>query len=255
MSLESPVSSILPVHPNDQTKTPNIESQWDKPDIGPRLKPAIKAVYENWSDLTGDELTRHLHNIRARAGATVLDVGCCFGQDLRLLATNGVETKKMYAIDISHEFCDLGFDLSQDRSKMEAKFIHRDISDQPLRLQQLDVKMDIILVCQLLHLFNQEQQILVTKSIVQFSRPGSVVIGYQRAHPETCNIARPFGVMFLHNLDTFRDMWRQVEGETGTKWRVEVEMVDLAEWGLEKEDCEWMPLSWAGINFVAVGES
>ena len=192
---------------------------------------------------------------RTRAGAIVLDLGCCFGQGLRLLAANGVETNNMYAIDISHEFWDLGFDLLRNRSKMEAKFIHRDILDQPLRLQQLDGKMDIILACQFLHLLNQEQQILVTKSIVQFSRPGSVVIGYQRAHPETCNIARPFGVMFLHNLDTFRDMWRQVEGETGTKWRVEVEMVDLAEWRLEKEDCERMPLSWAGINFVVKRES
>lgn len=63
MSIESPLSSVLPIDSDDQTKVPSIESPWYKPDIGPRLKPAIKAVYEKWIDLTGDELTRHLHNI------------------------------------------------------------------------------------------------------------------------------------------------------------------------------------------------
>lgn len=193
---------------------------------------------------------------RARAGATILDLGCCFGQNLRLLASNGVETTNMYAIDIGSEFWDLGFDLFRDRSKMKATFIRGDIFDSTSsRLQQLDGKMDIILACQFLHLFSQDLQILATKKIVQLSRPGSVVIGYQRAHPQTGKITRPFGVMYLHNLDTFRDMWRQVEGETGTKWRVEVEMVDLAEWGMENEDFEWMPPPWMGINFVVTRES
>lgn len=192
---------------------------------------------------------------RARAGATILDLGCCFGQDLRLLAANGVETTNMYATDISGELWDLGFDLFRDRSKMKAAFIQGDILNPPPRLQQLDGKMDIILVCQFLHLFSQEQQILATKKIVQLSRPGSVVVGYQRAHPDTLKPARTFLVRYLHNLDTFRDMWHQVEGETGTKWRVEAEMVDLTEWGVEKEDFEWMPPPRTGINFFVRRES
>ena len=38
-------------------------SPWYKPNIGPRLKPVIKTVYETWSGLTGDVLLDHLHCI------------------------------------------------------------------------------------------------------------------------------------------------------------------------------------------------
>lgn len=287
MSLDNPLSFTLPIDSDDQTKTPNIESLWYKPDVGSRLKPAIQAVFEHWSDIAGDELTHHLHHVRdkawqhfrypcigewifllpimtqmsvwpdilkrARADGTVLDLGCCFGQNLRLLAANGVETTNMYAMDITSEFWDLGFDLFRDDSKMKATFIRRDILEPSLRLEPLDGKMDIILACLFLHLFSREQQILATKRIIQFSRPGSMVIGYQRAHPQTYTVIRPGYVMYLHNLDTFRDLWRQVEAETGTKWQLKVEMVEIEEWGLEKEDHKWIP--WAGINFVATRES
>lgn len=63
MLLESPVSSVLPIDGNDEAKTPSRESQWYRPDIGPRLKQAMKAVYENWIDITGNVLIRHLHSI------------------------------------------------------------------------------------------------------------------------------------------------------------------------------------------------
>ena len=40
-----------------------LECSWFKADIGPRLKPVTKRVYEVWSGLTGDELDTHLHSI------------------------------------------------------------------------------------------------------------------------------------------------------------------------------------------------
>lgn len=120
---------------------------------------------------------------RARAGTIILDLGCCFGQNLGLLAANGVETASMYAIHISSEFWSLSFDLFREGSKTKATFIHRDTFDQSLRLQQLEGKIDIILVCQLLHLFGQEHQILATKSTVQLFRPGSVALDInERTH-------------------------------------------------------------------------
>lgn len=41
----------------------NMNSPWYKPNIGPRLKPVIRRVYETWSGLSGDELIDHLHYI------------------------------------------------------------------------------------------------------------------------------------------------------------------------------------------------
>ena len=39
------------------------ESPWYKAEIGPRLKPVIRRVYETWSGLIDDELIGHLHDI------------------------------------------------------------------------------------------------------------------------------------------------------------------------------------------------
>ena len=183
---------------------------------------------------------------RAQAGATVLDLGCCFGQNLRLLAADDVPTNQMYAVDISAEFWILGFELFRDQEKMKATFLEAEILDQLSDLQQLDGRMDIIMACQFLHLFDWDRQVVTMKRIVGFSRPGSVVLGYQRAQVQAREIVRPWGAMYFHNEETFRMIWRQVESETGTRWKVGVSMVDLQEWDME----DWMPSDRKGINLI-----
>lgn len=187
---------------------------------------------------------------RAQSCATVLDLGCGFGQNLRLLAANGVSPENMYASDISPELWELGFDLFRDKARMTAKFIEADILDTASQLRQLNGRMDIIIACQFLHLFSWEQQIVAMKRIVGFSRPGSILIGYQRAQVQAQEISRKWGRMYYHTAETFREIWRQVEGQTGTKWEVSVSMVDLQTWGMEDEDIDWMPTGPKGINFV-----
>ena len=91
---------------------------------------------------------------RARSGATVLDLGCCFGQDLRLLAANGVSPEYMYASHISSELWELGFDLFRDKAKMTAQFIQTNIFDTASHLKLLNGRIDIIIACQFLHLFS-----------------------------------------------------------------------------------------------------
>ena len=60
---------------------------------------------------------------RTKAGATVLDLGCCFGQDLRRLVADGGSMDNMYASDLNRELWDIGFDLFRDRDRMKARFI------------------------------------------------------------------------------------------------------------------------------------
>ena len=275
---------------------------WYKPEIGPRLKPVTKDVYERWSGLSGDELKTHLHIIvcspilfcpysdthsrdqrdkawpideypcigewifllpgitafpeypqilqRAQAGATVLDLGCCFGQNLRFLAASDVPTTQMYAVDINAELWKLGFELFRDKEKMKATFLQADIFGQSSDLQQLDHRMDIIFACQFLHLFDWNQQVIAIKRIVGFSRPGSVLLGFQRAQVEAREIERQWGTMYFHNEETFKKIWQQVGSETGTEWEVSASMVDLQEWGMEDEDLDWEPSDPKGINFV-----
>ena len=161
----------------------------------------------------------------------------------------------MYASDISHELWNLGFELFRDRDKMKAVFIEGDFLRLDSELCQLNGQIDIIISCQFLHLFDWDKQVVAIKRIIELSRPGSVVIGYQRAQLQAQEIARPWGQMYFHNAETFREIWRQAEAGTGSRWQVQVALVDLTEWGMEQEDFEWMPEGRRGINFVVVRQS
>ena len=182
----------------------------------------------------------------------ILDMGHCYGQNLRLLASNQVPTDKMYATDVNNELWELGFELFKDTEKMHATFIHADIFDRDSGLGRWDRCMDIVLACQFLYLFDWEGQMVAMKRIVRLSRPGCLVVGYQRGQVQAQECERPWGTMHLHDMESFRSIWEQVGKETGTRWTLNASMVDLRNWGMEAEDTAWMPAGHRGINFVAM---
>ena len=88
---------------------------------------------------------------RVQKSATVLNLGCSLGRDLRPLAADGAPSENMYASDLHSELWDIGFDLFRDRDTMEARFIQADIFDPDTPLRDLSGKIDITIVCQFLH--------------------------------------------------------------------------------------------------------
>lgn len=192
---------------------------------------------------------------RAQAGDSVLDLGCGLGQDLRLLATDGAPPLNMYAIDISRDLWDLGFELFNDREKMTATFVETNVLDSISGLQKLNGSFDVIIANQFIHLFDWEGQVSVIKRVVELSRPGSTLIGYQRAQVPPREIERQWGKMYFHDDETYKSLWQRVELETKSAWDLKVRLVDLSEWGMEEEDMAWMPAGRKGINFVVTRRS
>ena len=176
-----------------------------------------------------------------------MDLGCCFGQDLRLFAAHGAPTNRMYGVDINKEVWDLGYELFKDRDKMQAQFVEADIFDKGSPLVRMQEKCDIIIACQFFHLFSWNGQKEALSCCVRLSRIDSVVIGYQRGQDEAQVVQRSWGDMFIHDLQSFQQLWALVEEETGTRWSMRFSTVSLLEWGMEPEDIEWMPL---GCNFI-----
>eukprot|EP01083_Nonionella_stella_P238449 835582_1 len=59
--------------------------------------------------------------------ATILDIGCCFGTDLRYCLYLGCKKHQVLGVDISSDFIELGFDFFGDKSVLKNRFISDDI--------------------------------------------------------------------------------------------------------------------------------
>lgn len=191
---------------------------------------------------------------RIKAGDAILDLGSCFGQDLRILAADGAPTNNMFASDIVSEFWGLSYKLYKDQETMKAQFTQADIFD-PASLQHLKGKIDIILANHFLHLWNWGQQIEAAKNMVSLTKPGAWFVG--------CHIGSylgqefPFDIggkaggltMFLHNTETTEKFWKQVGDELNIEFSVDAAECSLSEW-LEPEDFVWMNKTCVGVSFA-----
>lgn len=195
------------------------------------------------------------------AGSCILDIGCCFGQDLRFLAADGAPTTNMYATDIVPDFWQLSYDLFRDKGSFGARFITADILDPVSPLSHIETKIDIFLVNQVFHLLNRARQLAMAKNIVALSQPNSWIVGWQigsisgralSVRTETGGGAGSAGsdTRLFHNDETWRELWQQVGQETNTEWSTETRRQPLSEWGYEKDDTDWMGPGAMGFEFV-----
>ncbi|KAL9051412.1 MAG: hypothetical protein Q9162_006019 [Coniocarpon cinnabarinum] len=214
----------------------------------------LKSVIQ-WAQLD-DEYEDILQ--RVKNGETMLDVGCAMGQDLRHLAAGGAPTENMYATDLIPEFWEASYDLFCDRSKMRAKFICSDVFDQNSELARtLFGRVDIFVCGDFFHLFDWEKQIEAATRVVELSRAGSgtMIIGKQIGRRPGKAVVSGWGkkdVLFLHDEETFQDLWSEVEQRTSTEWIVRTRMATLGEGGFwaPKEDFKWMGEEAIGFQFV-----
>jgi SAM-dependent methyltransferase len=153
-----------------------------------------------------------------------LDLGCCFGQELRKLVADGAPPENLYGADLNPEFFDLGYKLFRDKDTLTSKFIAADIFDPGSELHELDGKIDILYAGSFLHLFRYEGQINACKATVKLLRDkkDSVLLGRQVGASkagEYVHRTNKDQTMFRHNPDSFRKMWEEVGKLTNTECR------------------------------------
>ena len=160
--------------------------------------------------------------------ATLLDIGCCFAQDIRKLVSDGAVAENLHACDLEYGFIDLGYELFADRDTLKSHFFAADIFDENGRLSESEGMFDFIHVGSFLHLFTQEDQIRACKRIVKLLKPqdGSTVFGRQVGNVKATAIPNFLqgGTMWQHDPRTFEHMWQIVGEETGTRWSVRAEL-------------------------------
>jgi hypothetical protein len=161
-----------------------------------------------------------------------LDLGCCFGHEMRKLVADGCPSDHIYASDLRPEFFELGYKLFGDKDTLKSKFIAADIFDASSALSSLDGEVDIIFAASFLHLFGYKDQVEICKRMVKLLRDkkDSMVLGRQVGNVVAGERTRETRSRWRHNEESFRKMWDEVGESTGTKWKVEVEALPLPGW-------------------------
>ena len=161
----------------------------------------------------------------------ILDLGCCFAQDVRKLVSDGAPSENIYGADLYGDFMDLGFELFRDRRTLKSTFFPCDILDETtdFLLRGLNGEMDIVYLGLFLHHFDFETCVTVCKRVIKLlkPKPGSLVMGVQVGSLTGDKVGIPIpsgGILFRHDIDSFERVWKRVGEETGTEWKVEARL-------------------------------
>ena len=162
---------------------------------------------------------------RVCAGETFLDLGCCFGQDIRKLVHDGAPSENILGVDTESRFLELGYELFGDREKLKARFYTQDVFDESF-LAEWRSKIDIIFLGSFLHLFSFEQQKVVIAQLAKLlrKRKDALVFGRHLA-TENGGTLRTNALgwsLYHHSPETIRHLW---ETAPVGEWEVSAKLV------------------------------
>ncbi|THH07312.1 hypothetical protein EW146_g9357 [Bondarzewia mesenterica] len=198
---------------------------------------------------------------REREGAIFLDIGCCFGNDVRKAIADGYPSQNAIASDLKEEFWNLGHELFKDTAEsFPVHFIPGDAFDSShlkivppfttisppkssvpalstlTSLNPLLGHVSAIHASAFFHLFQEDGQLHLAKALAGLlsPQPGSMIFGEHGSCPVKGlrNSAVKGYSMFCHSPESWKQLWEEDVFEKGTfkveaKLR-EVERPDLA---------------------------
>lgn len=162
-------------------------------------------------------------------GATYLDIGCCFGQDLRQLVQDGVPSEHLIGLDVEAPLMELGYDLFLDRATLQARFVVADVfqgAAQGKAWEELEARggMDVVHCSAFFHLFPLAAQEAAAQQVSRLvKRDGGVIVGRQIGSVAPGDVAaiQAGTASYRHDVASFRAMWDRVGEATQTRWKVE----------------------------------
>ncbi|KAL2828458.1 hypothetical protein BDW59DRAFT_49677 [Aspergillus cavernicola] len=204
---------------------------------------------------------RVLEYLRTSPDAGFLDAGCCFGQEIRFLAHQGIPGRQLFGLDLEQAFIDLGYQLFQDKDRLDATFASGSLTvdnDSEELIQTIGGKIDIIFASSLLHLWDYKMQLKAATRLVRLfrDRVGVMFVGRQVGSLFAGDYHTEFNgmVQYRHNIESIKGMWYDIGKATDTRWEVEAElkMEDLIE---QVKHLAWadenMRMIWWSVTRVA----
>ncbi|OSD04930.1 hypothetical protein PYCCODRAFT_1363568 [Trametes coccinea BRFM310] len=183
---------------------------------------------------------------KERKGAIFLDIGCCFGNDIRKAVYDGYPVENIVASDLHQEFWELGHKLFRSTPEsFPVPFIPGDVFDQThlepappfysppdtptpqlsslTSLNPLRGRVSAIHASAFFHLFDEEKQLQLAQALAGLlsPEPGSMMLGAHGGQPEKgprlSAASRP---MFCHSPESWKALW---DGQIFKKGTVRVE--------------------------------
>ncbi|KAL8775338.1 MAG: hypothetical protein Q9209_000345 [Squamulea sp. 1 TL-2023] len=210
---------------NNDTSLPERNRKWYQDDLTEVNEP-MRKLLESYAKVPSDEVVKHVNRIRELGfatnpypciglyrflnlilrthplyatfvnrlqspDATYLDLGCCFGQDLRQLVQDGIPSQRLIGLDIEGSLIERGYDFFLDRESLQSRFIVANISS--------------------------------AKNMAKLVRKGGFIVGKQMGSVKLGDVAaiKEGSSSYRNDVGTFDAMWKQVGEETQTRWKIE----------------------------------
>lgn len=169
---------------------------------------------------------------RLQQGQKLLDMACCFGQEIRQLVADGAPSENIYGCDLREDYIKLGYKLFRDQDTLRTKFLTANIFDATSALTDLQGQFDMVYAGSFFHLWGYEDQVRASKSVALLLRPqkGSTIYGRQvgsvnaGTHNHRTN---PTGTMYRHNVESLKRMWCDIGDNLGVSFAVEARLEEL----------------------------
>lgn len=158
-----------------------------------------------------------------------------------MYAYRGAPIQNLYGVELYPEFLELGYELFNDKARLGGHFYVGDVFAPPktLTMDLLKGRVDMISAIAFLHLFTWEEQIAACVRMISFLKPfdekdqdQQVIFGRQAASVAPGVRVRS-GVgwgrreLLMHDLWTFKKLWKEVGSITGTQWEVKGQLKEL----------------------------
>ena len=153
---------------------------------------------------------------------SILDIGCCFGTDLRYCLFVGCHKEQILGVDISQDFINLGFEFFNDKHQLNDRFITMNVLDEngknfidlALKLNN-NKKFDVIHIGNIYHLLTENDCKLLTKiaSSLLVDKNGIIFGGTVGVESKPGVYRRRKGnnkqhkMRYLHNKDSLRTLF------------------------------------------------
>lgn len=157
-----------------------------------------------------------LENLKAtEKDDKILDVGCCFGQDIRNLLLDGVPSNKIVALDVHDGYWNLSKELFGDKDKIsDIKFVTCDLTST--RIESFESYFKYITLTSVLHVLDKEGIENVLKNVFFMLKAGGIAMGFNSGHKSEATLCEdrmtPDGKKhrFLHCPDSLKHLLTEI---------------------------------------------